>query len=108
MIVLEMIHGKALDFVISWLLAWKPHSPKSIAQKQIVSKICRALIYLHSRAPCIVHGDLKPSNILVEKHSETGFSPKLLDLGLSRKITRNSETRGGTPVYMAPELILTP
>ena len=30
-------------------------------------EVMNALIYLHTRSPVIVHGDLKPENIMVER-----------------------------------------
>jgi uncharacterized RDD family membrane protein YckC len=50
----------------------------------------------------IIHGDIKPSNILVQKN---GIA-KLSDFGMARRASK-SETRsvGGTPNYLAPELM---
>lgn len=45
----------------------------------------------------LVHGDIKPSNILVDRH---GVS-KLADFG--QAIAAGQSTRGGTPAYMSPE-----
>lgn len=64
---------------------------------------CRALCYLHTRLPQIVHGDLKSSNVLVDRRN-IGMHPKLADFGLSRILTRRARPLGGTWEWMAPEL----
>jgi len=57
----------------------------------------------HANQFGIVHGDIKPSNLLVV--SETHV--KLSDFGLSRLSTRETdrEKLAGTPAYLAPELL---
>ncbi|CAE8645434.1 unnamed protein product [Polarella glacialis] len=68
----------------------------------IVLGICRALQYLHGLRPAVVHGDLKPCNVLVDRASLT---PKLIDFGLSRLQSTKSRAVGGTLRYMAPEVV---
>ncbi|CAM9099857.1 unnamed protein product [Ascophyllum nodosum] len=60
--------------------------------------VSRALNYLHSRSPPIIHRDLKSLNLLLA--GEKG-PVKLCDFGL----VRTSLTSAGTPAYMAPELL---
>lgn len=45
---------------------------------------------------------MKPENILISKD---GYI-KLTDLGLSKRISKNTRTMCGTPQYIAPEVIL--
>ena len=62
--------------------------------------MCKGVSFLH--ASKIVHRDLKPQNILVFR----GGLLKLADFGLSRSLDSLSGTFAGTPVYMAPEILL--
>ena len=78
------------------------------ARWQCLTGVCRALCYLHTRLPCIVHGDLKASNVQVESrtlaHGGTSVRARLLDFGLSRVLTRNPRPLGGTIRWAAPEV----
>ncbi|XP_031281079.1 U-box domain-containing protein 33 isoform X2 [Pistacia vera] len=81
---------------------------------QVASEICSALIYLHSNEPCIIHGNLKPSKILLDAN----FVSKLGDLGIFRLIPRGESTDRSTALsneshinetseYMDPEYLET-
>jgi len=65
--------------------------------------LCRSLIYLHTRQPCVVHGDLKASNAFAE-HRLDGPHLKLLDLGLARVVSSSAKPLGGTHRWAAPEV----
>ncbi|MEM7456451.1 MAG: protein kinase [Planctomycetota bacterium] len=50
----------------------------------------------------IIHGDIKPSNIMVQSNGLT----KLSDFGMARRASDTESGRlGGTPNYIAPELL---
>lgn len=54
----------------------------------------------HSHARGVLHGDLKPANVLIRNDGE----PALLDFNLSRDLMRPTDRRvGGTLPYMSPE-----
>lgn len=66
--------------------------------------ICKGMQYLHSQNPTIVHRDLKSPNILLGTNVR---EVKITDFGLSRLLTGTHVQTGpgGTPEWMAPELL---
>jgi len=101
-VVLENISGQCLgQFVDRDLRAsWKA---------SLILDLLSAVWYLHALQPSIVHGDLKPNNAMVEVllPFEQGLTPhlKLIDFGLSRILGRKPESMGGTPKWIAPEVL---
>ena len=63
----------------------------------MVAKLAESLAYAHAKD--ILHGDIKPSNILL---TANGY-PMLLDFNLAQDTQRQSARVGGTIPYMAPE-----
>ncbi|XP_042979882.1 U-box domain-containing protein 33-like isoform X4 [Carya illinoinensis] len=82
---------------------------------RIAAELCSVLVYLHSRAPhSIVHGDLKPSNILLDAN----LVSKLSDFGICRMLCHDQCSNNnttlchitvpkGTPGYVDPEFLET-
>lgn len=90
--------GSLSDRLSHWY--WRP-SLKQILD--LVAQAAEGLVYLHRRG--IVHGDLKPSNMLVSLEDRVYLS----DYSNAQEI--QSVYRGvlvGTPEYMAPEMIIHP
>lgn len=68
---------------------------------ELLMELLQALSYLHRR--CILHGDIKPSNILVPGEPDSP-SVRLLDFGLAQNLDECASVHlAGTPSYMAPE-----
>jgi serine/threonine protein kinase/tetratricopeptide (TPR) repeat protein len=77
----------------------------------IATQCCEGLQAAHEKG--IIHGDIKPENIMLTP----GNRVKILDFGVARRAwssspdtaTKSMETMtatGGTPAYMAPEVLL--
>lgn len=76
--------------------------PDRYLYRKIISEICDALSYIHSRQ--VIHRDLKPSNIMI---THNGHNVKLIDFGFSDTDCHNMlKQPAGTAVYAAPELLL--
>jgi serine/threonine-protein kinase len=104
-------------------LAGTPLPSRSAAE--LTETLARAVEYAHGRG--ILHRDLKPANILLQQESgvrsqesgdeaassSSGFSPRISDFGLARRLDAGAESADGcqtstgavlgTPSYMAPE-----
>src|SRR5438477_10042819 len=93
---MKFIEGGQIDEVTK-------RTPMSIRQAaELIAKVARTVHYAHEHG--ILHRDIKPGNILLDKKGE----PHLTDFGLARLIeTESTVTRTkevlGTPSYMAPE-----
>ncbi len=76
---------------------------------ELFIQVCHALQHAHQKG--IIHGDVKPSNIMVTMHDGQPL-PKVIDFGVARATERprseNPPVPGcgqpiGTPAYMSPE-----
>lgn len=71
-----------------------------IATKFYAAGILEGLTYMHRRH--IVYRDLKPENVLLDSD---GY-PVIVDFGFSKVVTDKTYTFCGTPLYLAPEIVL--
>ncbi|MCA9718715.1 MAG: serine/threonine protein kinase, partial [Myxococcales bacterium] len=95
---MELIDGESLQA----LLERESRLPITRACA-IMADVCAGLAAIHAAG--VVHRDLKPGNVLLER----GGRVAITDFGIARKIKRGADdplmTCGmiGTPLYMAPE-----
>jgi serine/threonine protein kinase/Flp pilus assembly protein TadD len=93
---MKFVEGGQLDEVVR-------RTPVPIRHAaELIAKVARTVHYAHEHG--ILHRDIKPGNILLDKQGE----PHLTDFGLARLVeTESTVTRTmevmGTPSYMAPE-----
>lgn len=92
---MSFIEGKSLDKIIIKHKALHPEEVSWISERCL-----DALYYLHREG--IVHGDVKPSNLIVQPGKHNVF---LVDCGLSVvRPTSTSKPVGYTKVFSAPEI----
>jgi class 3 adenylate cyclase/WD40 repeat protein/tRNA A-37 threonylcarbamoyl transferase component Bud32 len=94
----------AMDWVDGTNLAMLVHdrgrpglAPSSVLA--YLSDAAQALTHLHVQSPPVIHGDVKPGNLILT----TGGRVKLVDFGMS-SAPNALRRRSGTPGFRAPEL----
>src|SRR5437763_7458193 len=93
---MNLVEGGQLDEVV------KRQAISIRRTVELIAKLARTVHYAHEHG--ILHRDIKPGNVLLDKEGE----PHLTDFGLARlvetegTVTRTTEMLG-TPSYMAPE-----
>jgi len=100
-LIFDLVHGIDMQGYVKRRL--KPGEDAPVRWR-LLFNVSSALSYLHSLSPTVVHGDIKATNIIVEELKD-GAHAKLLDMGLARLMTKEARPLGGTPYWMAPELI---
>ncbi len=93
-IVMELVPGKHFDTLIA---AGEPLDPAMVMR--IGADIAEGL-RLASEAG-LVHGDIKPENILLDDRDQA----KLVDFGLAGNVNQSQGEIWGTPYYIAPEKV---
>ena len=95
-ITMEYVHGEDLKSMIQM------SGSLSLGMLLSVGKqVCDGLAEAHSLG--VVHRDLKPQNIMIDKHGNA----KIMDFGIARSVKDKGMTGAGvmigTPEYMSPE-----
>ncbi|NMH64106.1 serine/threonine-protein kinase [Shewanella salipaludis] len=107
-IVMEYLDGESLDQVIK---RYKPKGLTLAATLKLLEQIASALIHAHKVG--IVHADLKPANIMVDRAGQV----KILDFGVAHRLqlnhdiyaaeqaAHNAPLSGYTPAYASIDLL---
>lgn len=86
----------------SWLKSQLDLEPQQVAL--IIQRIAEGLSAIHASG--VLHGDLKPANIIM-RHGTV--DPVIIDFGSAFSLSSNQNSpgswRGGTPGYIAPEIL---
>jgi serine/threonine protein kinase len=97
-LVVELVEGGSLDSLER--LAWAD-------VKQILIHVLAGLGHAHACG--VIHCDVKPANILLDRLESGELLPKVADFGLAHmdpeETLRGNRSSAGTPAYMAPEQI---
>ena len=95
-LVMEFIEGQDLETVLNQNLDF-------LSERRVIEwaiQICDVLDYLHSYNPPIIYRDIKPSNVMLDKHERI----MLVDFGIAKVFqTGQKGTMIGTEGYSPPE-----
>ncbi len=103
-LVMEYVSGRSLEVILEERGAIPVLSALNIAVQ-----ICEGMEHAHSQG--VIHRDLKPSNCVVDGDDLDFASVKVLDFGIAKLDSEDSEALAltrtgsfvGTPYYMSPE-----
>ena len=93
-IVMEYLEGKTLEQL--------KQEKGSFSEKELLfwlRQLSEIMAYLHSRTPPLIHGDIKPSNLMIGPDGRL----ILLDFGACLSLGKERRERYGTRVFAAPE-----
>ncbi len=91
----DLIQGRTLDGIV------EHQGPLGAQEAAAIGMVlCQALAALHGAG--LIHRDLKPSNVMREQ----GGRIVLLDFGCVDDLQRSTLGVAGTPLYIAPEILL--
>lgn len=95
-LVMEFIEGKDLEAILTDMTGFIP-------QEQVLEwaiQLCDVLQFLHEHNPAIIFRDMKPSNIMLDKHGRL----RLIDFGIAKNFQPGQKgTMIGTEGYSPPE-----
>jgi serine/threonine protein kinase len=105
-LVLELVEGRDLERHLSQLKHGFDLGRQTVCRWSL--DILSAVEFLHERDPFVIHGDIKPANLLL---TACRTSLKLTDFGLAKTVDRSRRlicahrANEGSPRYRAPETL---
>ena len=93
-LIMEFIRGEPLD----WILRKGALDNKKFIK--YATQLCEAVEYLHSQNPPIMHGDIKPGNIIISEKDDIS----LIDFDISLPMDSIKKPIGYTRPYAPPEI----
>lgn len=97
--VMDFIPGKSLQQMMD-----AGHKFTEKETLKYAKQLCEALSYLHTQKPPIVHGDIKPDNVMITPEGNVC----LIDFNISGILEgQGMQTFGYTPGYSSPEQVKT-
>ncbi|KAJ8671867.1 hypothetical protein QAD02_003126 [Eretmocerus hayati] len=109
-LILELVEGGELRGILFVPDTELPKLDTVAKQVNIVKQLSAGIQYLHACKPPIIHGDLKPENIMVTQD----FKLRICDFGSSHldelpeqlELTEDTDLTKGTYIYLAPEVLI--
>jgi serine/threonine-protein kinase len=95
-VAMQLIEGESLR-----VAKWKMTLEQKVA---VVADVADALHAAHRAG--LIHRDVKPANIMIERDEDATYRPYILDFGLAREVSGEPAAAGlieGTMSYIAPE-----
>jgi serine/threonine protein kinase len=106
--VMEYVEGRDLQTLVE---VEGPQPPARVAH--LLAELSAALSEVHEQG--LLHGDVKPANVMCSARDDGTDQVKVLDFGLARRIGAVKESWAGdrdalvgTPLYLSPEALLSP
>jgi len=109
---MELCHMSLMDYVKRYGVVLKKGDGSLIPDRKGLKEsdaraftrdILRGLLFVHKQG--IFHRDIKPENILIVQNDDGSFTAKISDFGLAKPLEESTQTRLGTPLYAAPEVL---
>lgn len=99
-LIMDFVKGLSLGSILKRLGSLKPHLALNL-----IRQVAQGLYEAHQQG--IIHCDVKPDNIMLEKLPAGGYFVQILDFGIVHILDQPLDSQGfyGTPLYSAPERI---
>lgn len=99
-LIMDFVKGLSLGSILKRLGSLKPHLALNL-----IRQVAQGLYEAHQLH--MIHCDIKPDNIMLEKLPAGGYFVQILDFGIVHILDQPMQSQGfyGTPLYSAPERI---